>query len=37
MASVLIPAIAFGVLMLGCKFPPTERVAAGVSGARDDA
>jgi MFS family permease len=31
MAMVLIPAIAFGVMMLGSKFPPTERVAAGVS------
>ena len=29
--SCLIPAISFGVLMLGTKFPPTERVAAGVS------
>ncbi|MCX6381171.1 MAG: MFS transporter [Armatimonadetes bacterium] len=28
---VLIPAIAFGVMLLGTKFPPTERVAAGVS------
>jgi MFS family permease len=31
MATVLIPAIAFGVMMFGTKFPPTERVAAGVS------
>jgi hypothetical protein len=31
MACVLIPAITFGVMMVGTKFPPTERVAAGVS------
>jgi MFS family permease len=31
MAVVLIPALLFGGLMLGTKFPPTERVAAGVS------
>ena len=30
-ASVLVPAILFGCLMLTCKFPPTERVAAGIS------
>ena len=31
LAIVLIPAITFGVMTLGTKFPPTERVAAGVS------
>jgi MFS family permease len=30
-ASVLIPAVVFGGMMLTCKFPPTERVAAGIS------
>ncbi|QDU64802.1 Major Facilitator Superfamily protein [Planctomycetes bacterium Pan216] len=30
-ALIFIPAIAFGVLMLGCKFPVQERVKAGVS------
>jgi len=28
---VMVPALLFGGLMLTCKFPPTERVAAGVS------
>jgi MFS family permease len=28
---VLIPAAVFGVMLIGTKFPPTERVAAGVS------
>ena len=28
---VLVPAVLFGVLLLGAKFPPTERVASGVS------
>ncbi len=28
---VLVPAITFGVMLIGTKFPPTERVAAGVS------
>ncbi len=31
MGCVLIPALLFGGLMLTCKFPPTERVAAGIS------
>jgi MFS family permease len=31
LACVLVPAIIFGSLMLTCKFPPTERVAAGIS------
>ncbi|MHB8520286.1 MAG: MFS transporter [Limisphaerales bacterium] len=31
LALVLVPAVAFGVLTVGAKFPPTERVAAGVS------
>lgn len=30
---VLVPAVAFGVMTLGAKFPPTERVASGVSAA----
>ncbi len=33
MAVVLLPAAVFGVLAAGAKFPPTERVAAGVSAA----
>ncbi len=28
---ILIPVIGYGVLMLGCKFPVNERVAAGIS------
>ena len=28
---VLLPAVVYGVMILGTKFPPTERVAAGVS------
>ena len=31
MAIVLLPAAAFGIMAIGSKFPPTERVAAGVS------
>ena len=31
LAVVLVPAVIFGVLLIGTKFPPTERVAAGVS------
>src|SRR5437764_4883304 len=31
MAAIVIPAIAFGVMMLGQRFPQTERVQAGVS------
>ena len=31
MALVLLPAAAFGVLSIGTRFPPTERVASGVS------
>src|SRR5438874_625741 len=31
MACVLIPAVAYALMVLGTKFPPTERVAAGVS------
>jgi len=31
MAMVLLPAAVFGILAAGSKFPPTERVAAGVS------
>jgi MFS family permease len=31
MAIPIVPAILFGVMLLGTKFPPTERVAAGVS------
>jgi len=34
MACVLIPALIFGSLLLASKFPPTQRVAAGIS-ARD--
>lgn len=30
-ALILIPTLVYGVLMFGCKFPPNERVAAGVS------
>src|SRR6266581_3931634 len=30
MAVVLLPAVIYGALILGTKFPPTERVAAGV-------
>lgn len=31
LATLVLPAIAFGVMILGHQFPPTERVAAGVS------
>src|SRR5262245_19093073 len=31
MAMVLLPAAVFGIMAMGSKFPPTERVAAGVS------
>src|SRR5216683_1332086 len=31
LAVVLLPAVSFGALLIGTKFPPTERVAAGVS------
>ena len=31
MAVVLLPAVSYGALILGTRFPPTERVAAGVS------
>jgi len=31
LAVVLVPAVIFGALLVGTKFPPTERVAAGVS------
>ena len=31
MASMLVPAAIYGVMFLGKKFPPTERVASGVS------
>ena len=31
MACVLVPAVTFGVLLFTSKFPPTERVAAGIS------
>ena len=34
MACVLVPAMTFGSLLLSCKFPPTERVAAGISTGR---
>jgi len=34
MALVLVPAVTYGIMAAGSKFPPTERVAAGVS-ARD--
>src|SRR4051794_26452733 len=30
LAIVLLPAVAYGVMILGTKFPPTERVAAGI-------
>ena len=30
-ALILIPVVLYGLLMIGCKFPPNERVAAGVS------
>ncbi len=30
-AVVLLPAVIFGLMLIGTKFPPTERVAAGVS------
>ena len=33
LAVVLLPALAFGLMIVGTKFPPTERVAAGVSAA----
>jgi MFS family permease len=31
LAVVLVPAVIYGLMILGTKFPPTERVAAGVS------
>ena len=31
LAVVLLPAVTFGFMVIGTKFPPTERVAAGVS------
>ena len=31
MACVLLPSVTFGALLFGSKFPPTERVAAGIS------
>lgn len=31
LAVVLVPALVFGAMLVGTKFPPTERVAAGVS------
>lgn len=31
MATMLLPLAAYGVMLLGCAFPPTERKAAGVS------
>jgi len=31
LAVVLLPAVTFGLMTIGTKFPPTERVAAGVS------
>jgi predicted MFS family arabinose efflux permease len=31
LAVVLLPALAFGLMIIGTKFPPTERAAAGVS------
>jgi len=31
MACILVPAAIFGALLLTCRFPPTERVAAGIS------
>ena len=33
LAVVLLPAVIFGLMIIGTKFPPTERVAAGVSAA----
>jgi MFS family permease len=30
-AVILLPAAAFGAMLIGAKFPPTERVAAGIS------
>ena len=32
MGMVLIPAVIYGGMLLGTKFPPTERIASGVSG-----
>ena len=32
LATVLIPALIYGFMLIGTKFPPTERMAAGVSG-----
>jgi fucose permease len=34
MVVVLLPALAYGALIIGTKFPPTERVAAGVPASR---
>ncbi len=31
LAVVLLPAVSFGAMIIGTKFPPTERVAAGIS------
>ncbi len=31
LVAAILPAVAFGVMLAGAKFPPTERVAAGVS------
>lgn len=31
LATILVPAIVFGLMLIGTRFPPTERVAAGVS------
>jgi MFS family permease len=31
LAMCLVPAVAFGIVCLGTKFPPTERVASGIS------
>jgi MFS family permease len=33
LAVILLPAIVFGAMLIGTKFPPTERVTAGVSAA----
>lgn len=33
MIFILVPAVIFGAMVIGTKFPPTERVASGVSGA----
>ncbi len=33
LAVVLLPAVTFGIMTLGAKFPPTERVASGVTAA----